>query len=272
MQHENTKEVKTERLLAKSSNGDDLAFRHRLSESPDVGRRMEAGCTLYGQGLANPGQSGKTQSPATTAEGNQILARGGSADEGGTICAGKKASHQGQLALLGETPPGGEGAISFREMNGLSIRQLRPSQLVRLLNATPLGSVLNERQLFRQRSQAGYQIGTDRRIDLVKYAAWLISVRQKAKSQELNGIVEVNTQTVMSLLQHQNYRCAMTGRQLTPQTSSLDHIIPVSRGRQHSINNAQVLHKDVNRAKGVLTNEQFIQLCREVVAYADRKI
>jgi CRISPR/Cas system Type II protein with McrA/HNH and RuvC-like nuclease domain len=47
----------------------------------------------------------------------------------------------------------------------------------------------------------------------------------------------------------------------------LDHILPVSRGGKHSIENAQVLHKEVNRAKGTLTNEEFIQLCHEVVAH-----
>jgi hypothetical protein len=32
----------------------------------------------------------------------------------------------------------------------------------------------------------------------------------------------------------------------------------------------QVLHKDVNRAKSTMTNEEFVQLCREVVEYATR--
>jgi len=30
-----------------------------------------------------------------------------------------------------------------------------------------------------------------------------------------------------------------------------------------------VLHKDVNRAKGSLTKEQFVALCREVVTWID---
>ncbi len=33
--------------------------------------------------------------------------------------------------------------------------------------------------------------------------------------------------------------------------------------------NVQVLQKQVNRAKGTLTNEEFIALCREVVTHAD---
>ncbi len=35
-------------------------------------------------------------------------------------------------------------------------RKLRPSELCRLLNSTPLGEVINERQLYRHRSRAGF--------------------------------------------------------------------------------------------------------------------
>jgi len=61
----------------------------------------------------------------------------------------------------------------------------------------------------------------------------------------------------------------MTGRDLTPQTAALDHIVPIRCGGKHVIENAQVLHKDVNRAKGSLTKEQFVALCREVVTWID---
>ena len=52
-------------------------------------------------------------------------------------------------------------------------RHLRPTQLVQLLNSTPLGAIFNERQLFRHRERAGLRIGDGRTVDLVRYAAWL---------------------------------------------------------------------------------------------------
>jgi hypothetical protein len=52
-------------------------------------------------------------------------------------------------------------------------RNLRPSDLCRLLNSTPLGEVVNERQLYRHRSRAGFRIGDGKRIDLLRYVAWL---------------------------------------------------------------------------------------------------
>jgi len=79
----------------------------------------------------------------------------------------------------------------------------------------------------------------------------------------------VSTDNVLRLLERQRYRCALTGRRLTPQTAALDHIVPIRRGGEHAIENTQVLHKDVNRAKGALTSEEFLAVCREVIRWSD---
>jgi hypothetical protein len=62
-------------------------------------------------------------------------------------------------------------------------RRLRPSELCRLLNSTPLGEVINERQLHRHRSRAGLRIGDARHVDLVRYVAWLVQVRHAPRSE-----------------------------------------------------------------------------------------
>lgn len=51
-------------------------------------------------------------------------------------------------------------------------RNLRPSELLMLVNSSPAGAVLSERQLSRQRLEAGYRIGDGSRIDLFRYLAW----------------------------------------------------------------------------------------------------
>ena len=78
----------------------------------------------------------------------------------------------------------------------------------------------------------------------------------------------VSTGNVLRLLEYQKHRCALTGRTLEPNTASLDHIMPVRSGGEHSIQNTQVLHKDVNKAKTTMTNDEFIQLCLEVVQHS----
>jgi len=59
-------------------------------------------------------------------------------------------------------------------MLAINPRQLKPSDLARLLNSTPLGTVIDERELYRHRVRAGFQIGEGRQIDLYRYVAWLI--------------------------------------------------------------------------------------------------
>ena len=60
-------------------------------------------------------------------------------------------------------------------------RKLRPSECCRLLNSTPLGEVINERQLHRHRTRAGNRIGDGRHVDLLRYALWLHQERHKPK-------------------------------------------------------------------------------------------
>lgn len=80
---------------------------------------------------------------------------------------------------------------------------------------------------------------------------------------------KLTSKDVRDLVERQQYRCAMTGRQLTPDVAFVDHVFPVSRGGAHSIENLQVVHADVNEAKGTMTPAEFITMCRDVVAWVD---
>lgn len=65
-------------------------------------------------------------------------------------------------------------------MTNFSPRKLRPAELLRLINSTPLGAVLTERQFRAQRDAAGLRItsqGDPKSIDLLRYAGWLHALR-----------------------------------------------------------------------------------------------
>ncbi|MGB7323971.1 MAG: HNH endonuclease signature motif containing protein [Rubripirellula sp.] len=95
------------------------------------------------------------------------------------------------------------------------------------------------------------------------------AVRSEAKTSVLKPTGKINVKNVMQLLEYQGYQCALTGRVLTPEIASLDHIVPVRDGGEHVIENTQVLHRDINRAKSILSNADFVQMCREVTAFAE---
>jgi hypothetical protein len=63
----------------------------------------------------------------------------------------------------------------------IDLQNLKPAELVRLLNSTPLGTVITSTRLSRQRNDAGHRIGDSRRINLVRYVSWLARERRKSK-------------------------------------------------------------------------------------------
>lgn len=73
------------------------------------------------------------------------------------------------------------------------------------------------------------------------------------------------------LLEVQQYKCALTGRELEPAIACLDHKMPKSMGGSDSVDNLQWIHTDANRAKGTMSMETFITLCRDVAATHPRR-
>jgi hypothetical protein len=53
--------------------------------------------------------------------------------------------------------------------------QLKPSELVKLMNSTPLGETLSRDRAYRQRDRGGFKIGDGATIDLVRYTGWLFA-------------------------------------------------------------------------------------------------
>jgi len=67
------------------------------------------------------------------------------------------------------------------EAETIQPRRLSPTVLCRLLNSLGRGEVINERQLRRHRTRAGYTIGDAKTVDLFRYAAWLTLEHYKPK-------------------------------------------------------------------------------------------
>lgn len=89
-------------------------------------------------------------------------------------------------------------------------RRLRPSELCRLLNSTPLGEVINERQLHRHRSRAGMRIGDGRHVDLLRYVAWLVQLRHEPKPEPSNDPYE----TLKERARARNAALSLAGRDI----------------------------------------------------------
>jgi hypothetical protein len=89
-------------------------------------------------------------------------------------------------------------------------RRLRPTELCRLLNSTPLGEVINERQLHRHRTRAGLRIGDARHVDLLRYVAWLVEVRHTPRPEPDGDPYE----TLKARARARNIALAIAGRDI----------------------------------------------------------
>jgi 5-methylcytosine-specific restriction endonuclease McrA len=149
------------------------------------------------------------------------------------------------------------------------IRDMRHGQAVRLLNSFGQERVISDAQLRRHCAEFMPQSRRRGRVDVAAYAAWLLKRSRMSETARMTG--PVNLKALQEVLKRQDERCALTGRRLTPQTASMDHVVPLSRGGKNVVENVQIVHEAVNRAKGGLNNRDFIALCREVVAWADSR-
>lgn len=66
----------------------------------------------------------------------------------------------------------------------------------------------------------------------------------------------------------ENPKCYLTNRSIDLSDSKsyhLDHIMPVSRGGDNSLENCQIACRSANLAKSDMTYEEFVKLCKDVV-------
>jgi len=105
-----------------------------------------------------------------------------------------------------------------RRRTGLDPRRLRPAELARLLNSTPLGEVVQAHTLYRQRNRAGYRIGDGRTVDLVRYVAWLARERHEPRPPKETDSYE----NLKERARDRNARLSAIGRDIAPLPEVVD--------------------------------------------------
>lgn len=112
------------------------------------------------------------------------------------------------------------------------------------------------------------------RTDVVPlhYAACSMRMHDaKARAAKANTAFDLDTDFLYELLRTQQFRCALTGMELsfdkgTPMVLSLDKLVPKFG---YVRNNVRWVTWAANRAKGDLTMEEFITMCRSIVRCND---
>jgi len=93
-----------------------------------------------------------------------------------------------------------------------------------------------------------------------------VQVQQYRKQSEAENETQegLTGQALYRLIESQGYRCGLSGVEISPKHSSLDHKTPVVDGGEHVISNVEWVHPVINRMKGTMTREEFIRWCNRV--------
>ena len=113
-----------------------------------------------------------------------------------------------------------------------------------------------ERSLFGNDSaiQSRTEKGTEQR-SVDKHA---LQLDDKSRKKNANKRTSVTIEGLRQRLKQQQYRCALSGVVISPDCASLDHIIPLSKGGTHTIDNVQIVHPVVNALKGTMSQLEFM--------------
>lgn len=131
------------------------------------------------------------------------------------------------------------------------------------------------------RISLGYKDTGDLALDIVSRVIrkWICERSYKRNKREnVAPWVEHCEADFFNMIVQQQGRCAVSNVPLTPDNVSIDHIVPVIKGGTHELSNLRLVAWDVNRAMSSLDDDDFIELCRQVInhqldllIYGDKK-
>lgn len=95
----------------------------------------------------------------------------------------------------------------------------------------------------------------------------------KASAKKRGHLCEMEIEEAWALFQSQEGRCALTGWQLSLSAASAEGVTAsldrIDSGQGYTIGNTQWVHKDLNLAKNVFSQDYFIEICQAVAAHRE---
>jgi len=107
---------------------------------------------------------------------------------------------------------------------------------------------------FRARRQARHKTYRKRHV-----------FQQLVKAQRKEHGVDIPRVELWRICLRQKCKCALTGRKLTRENISLDHIVPVCRGGSLDVSNLRLVVKEANQAKHRMLDAELYQLCSDLL-------
>ena len=90
------------------------------------------------------------------------------------------------------------------------------------------------------------------------------ALRKRARTYGIEDLTWIG-----AILTRQEGKCGLSGRKLDLQNLAeihIDHVLPKSRGGSDVPGNLRLVCAEANRAKGDLTDDEFLSLCQDVAS------
>jgi hypothetical protein len=68
-----------------------------------------------------------------------------------------------------------------------------------------------------------------------------------------------------AMLESQEYKCPLTGRELTPESTTAEHRIQLQAGGVHEKENIYLIHKDVGKIKRFMSEADVVRLAFDIL-------
>lgn len=109
--------------------------------------------------------------------------------------------------------------------------------------------------------------------DLLEFGSDGQSTRRRttANAPESEPSGRVTSKKLLKKLECQDWKCALSGVELTPEAASLDHKKPLTDGGGDDMVNVQIVHVTINTMKGTMGEKEFVWWCQLVAAVAAGK-
>lgn len=81
---------------------------------------------------------------------------------------------------------------------------------------------------------------------------------------------KISRKNLLRLIDLQEFQCALTGVELTPDDATVDHRVALKNGGAHNMSNLQAVHEAVNVMKGTMDEDEFVYWCCRVADHSRR--
>lgn len=73
------------------------------------------------------------------------------------------------------------------------------------------------------------------------------------------------------ILKQQNNRCFLTGRELLPENTNSEHIVPIRKGGEHEFTNICNIVAPLSKLKRYYTEEEIVKLAADIINWKGKK-